>query len=205
MKIGIDIDNVLTLTNEGIIDELKENPFNLSCSLEEWTSYDFWKCFDITKKDTLNIFNNLIKKGFFNDVKLMPASKYVMSRYPLQKFFITSRRLDLEFQTKEWFEKSGISFVDDQVFFVGQGSWIEKEVERFKRKAFLADKLELDCFIEDEGEVAFEIAELGIPVILFNYPWNQHINHPKIHRVGHWKDKTSYWREAENIIRKLKK
>jgi uncharacterized HAD superfamily protein len=203
MKVGIDIDNVLALTYEGIIEEIKQ--FGMNVKLEEWVQYDFWNAFNITEEETWNMFNQIIDNGFFTKVNLMPACSYVIARNGFQKFYITSRLTAIEEQTKAWMEENGIHYDEDKLFFVGRGSWIYDNVPRFKRKAFVAEKLKLDCFIEDEGEVAYEIAELGIPVILFNFPWNQHVKHKNIYRVGHWNDKCSYWRETENVLKMIKK
>ncbi|RME54820.1 hypothetical protein D6777_02560, partial [Candidatus Woesearchaeota archaeon] len=144
----------------------------------------------------------LIDNGFFTELNKLPICSYVINKNGFEKYYITSRRPFLKEQTIDWLENHGIDFEHEKLYFVGTGSEFEN-IERFKRKAYLAKQLKLDCFIEDEGEVAYEIAMLEIPVILFNYPWNQHISHKNIYRVGHWNDKCSYWRETENILKKI--
>ncbi|MFH0797897.1 MAG: hypothetical protein V1906_00640 [Candidatus Woesearchaeota archaeon] len=201
MKVGIDIDNVLAATHECLLKRLNMQPFSLNLSLEEWKTYYFWDAFNISKERTQEMFHQIISEGFLMDIPAMPVGRYVLDRYGFEKYFITARPANQTGPTMEWLSKNQIKYSAKNLHFVGSGSRLEREIpSEVHRKAYLARKFGLHCFIEDCGEIAMEVARLGIPVILFNFPWNEHVSHPNIFRVGYWKDKCSYWKETENTL-----
>lgn len=44
----------------------------------------------------------------------------------------------------------------------------------------------LDAMIEDNPERAITFLEAGVPVVLFDYPYNRFIEHKLVHRVTNW-------------------
>ncbi len=201
MKVGIDIDNVLAATHECLLKRLSLQPFNLNLKLEDWGSYYFWEAFKMPREKAEKMFHKIVSDGFLLDIPAMPVGKYVLERYRFDKYFITARSVSQTESTIEWLLKNQIKHSAKNLYFVGTGSKLESEISSEPlRKAYLVRQLGLHCFIEDCGEIALEIAKLGIPVILFNFPWNEHVSHQNIFRVGHWKDKCSYWKETENTL-----
>lgn len=201
MKVGIDVDNVLAATHECLIKKLNFEHFSLKLNIEDWKSYYFWDAFNISKVKAEEMLHQVISDSFLLGIPAIPVGRYVLERYSFEKHFITSRPVSQTEATMEWLMKNQIKYSAKNLHFVGSGSKLEREISsEHLRKAYLARQLGLHCFIEDCGEIALEVAKLGIPVILFNYPWNEHVSHPNIFRVGHWKDKCSYWKETENTL-----
>ncbi|MEK6816211.1 MAG: hypothetical protein AABY09_01240 [Nanoarchaeota archaeon] len=201
MKVGIDIDNVLAATHESVVKRLNLQPFGLNLNIGDWKSYYFWEAFGIPKEKAEDMFNQIISDGFLMEIPAMPVGRYVLDRYSFERYLITARAVSQTGITMEWLLKNQIKYSAKNLFFVGSGSKLEREISsEHLRKAYLARHLGLHCLIEDCGEIALEVAKLGIPVILFNYPWNERVSHPNIFRVGHWKDKCSYWKETENTL-----
>ena len=53
-------------------------------------------------------------------------------------------------------------------------------------KVDIATKLGLDVFCEDDDVIALALAHAGIPVWLFDRPWNRDIAHARVIRVPGW-------------------
>jgi hypothetical protein len=53
----------------------------------------------------------------------------------------------------------------------------------------------LQYLFEDNGKTAMVYANNGVPVVLFNNPWNIAYEHPLIFRVGSWE-------QALDVVRK---
>lgn len=77
--------------------------------------------------------------------------------------------------------------------------FIRKSVrDNSKSKAEICKEIQADILIEDNLKYAQQVAQAGIKVLLFDYPWNQSSNlNPLIIRVCGWK-------EALNFINSLK-
>ena len=55
-------------------------------------------------------------------------------------------------------------------------------------KIRLAKELELDAFCEDDTVISQALAKAGVPVFLFDQPWNREVRGDRISRVAGWAD-----------------
>ncbi|MEA3378332.1 MAG: hypothetical protein U9Q69_01710 [Nanoarchaeota archaeon] len=199
MKLGLDIDDVCLKTRESILDYLNFR-FKLNIQLKSWNKTFLADAFKLPKEPIKRFFQEYKESDFFHNLEPLPFFREIANTMPHDKYFITMREKDLQEETEEQFERLLISFDSEKLFLVGEGTETAlREPIRKKRKAMLAKELGLDLFIEDDAEIALELANQGIPVLLFNYPWNQNTNAKGVIRIGDWKS-YDFWRLAEKCF-----
>jgi uncharacterized HAD superfamily protein len=97
-------------------------------------------------------------------------------------YFITSRRFDWRDSTLRWVERH-FSRNHENVLF-SHNHYIPSEKEdRRETKAEMCKRLRINFMIEDSPEYAYQISEVGVPVLLFDQPWNRNVNCAGIYRV----------------------
>lgn len=201
MRIGIDIDDVIAKTGQIFYQKINEH-FGLNINFTKVPSYDY-------------VDKEVFKKGFspheFYDylTKLQLTSTYHNELDPrrylediLKRFYqkghllylISNRHVLILPYTLVWLKKIGIL---PYLSGVIHNSYTQKPYGKFKVRE--AKRLKLDLFLEDALDYALPLAESGIPVILFDRPWNQSLKLPKnVYRVDGWK-------QVEVIMKKLAK
>lgn len=91
-------------------------------------------------------------------------------------YFISARGSHLRQVTEEWFLENALEF--DHIELIGSHDKIEA-----------AKKYEVDIFLEDKHDNAVMIHEAcGIPVLLFDTPYNQDSLPNGVIRVRNWKE-----------------
>lgn len=78
---------------------------------------------------------------------------------------------------EQWLKENGLEFNSIQYC---------SESNTPKDKLLACKKLNVDVMIDDKRDVALHLAENGIPVILFDAPYNQGLEHKNIRRVKSW-------------------
>jgi uncharacterized HAD superfamily protein len=116
---------------------------------------------------------------------------------------VTARPESMEEETRAWLDVHFPGIFDEVCFanhFHGTG------IKRSKSSVCL--ELGVSVFIEDAIHNAHDIAGAGIPVLLFDTPWNREEVPPSIIRVSSWKEIIAQIRkitEGNNFLTKEKK
>jgi uncharacterized HAD superfamily protein len=167
IKVGIDLDDVLTPTHEIMLEKAREE-LGIIKTIEDCTDYWLPKTLGLTDEHFQSFCDKLAEEGLLLNMPLFPEAKAVLDKYSdlIEPYFITSRQEKIMDYTHKWLASTGLTYNPDNVY-----SSI--------KKAELAVKLGLDLFIEDKGENAVELARKDIPVLLMRYPWNASILNPQ--------------------------
>ncbi len=199
MRIGIDIDDVIVKTGQVFYQKINEH-FGLNIDFTKVPSYDY-------------VDKEVFKKGFtpkeFYDylTKMQLSSTYheeLDSRRWLKEilkklyqrghllYLVSNRHVLILPYTTVWLKKTDIlSYLSGVI----HNSYTQKPYSSFKVRE--AKRLKLDLFLEDALDYALPIAQSGIPVILFDRPWNQAVKLPEnVYRADDWK-------QADKIIKDL--
>ncbi|MBI5945349.1 MAG: hypothetical protein HY864_13350 [Chloroflexi bacterium] len=167
--IGVDIDNVLSNTDH-VIRNLIEQEYGIVSRREQIIYWDYFKSLPITPEQEGVIF------GLFHDHYCLQAPiiqfaqeslKLLSANYLI--WLITSRPAKTNSLTKEWLNQHNIAY---------------NNLIHSNNKIELFDTVKL--LIEDNGKTAIDYVNKGVPVILFNCPWNTEHQHPMIFRVDNW-------------------
>ena len=97
------------------------------------------------------------------------ARKFVTMRNPLGAY---SRHL-----YRSWLRKHGLPF--DGIYLCSESNAAEEKL------AYCRD-CRAELMIDDRPDVTLLLAENGIPVLLFDAPYNQNFEHPNVARVYSW-------------------
>jgi uncharacterized HAD superfamily protein len=191
MKIGFDLDDVLLDFNTALI-SYAQRVHNMRYKRENIISYDYrvvWKCSEEKAKKIIF--------GFYKSPEHKTAKPIQGARLGIETlkknnelFVISSKPEHLRQTTMEWLNKHFPKmFVAVYLtnHFHGNG--------KKQTKGGLCGKLGIETFVEDAPEHAKNVAEIGIPVILFNTPWNQGVSDQQIKRAFNWRQIVSFLTE----------
>lgn len=189
IKIGIDIDNVLSESYPSYLSRFNAE-FGFTIQMAEIREFYFLDKFskeDTTgkKKQMIEFIDTLMRDMEFQ-INLPPIKDSVTiikkwAKLGYQIHFISARPVAIREMTKNWLNKNGY-FIPGAKLDLYDNKKHVNDVD-FKRE--IAEKEKIDIFIED----AFEIAMgMDIPVFLFDYPWNQGKLKKNITRVYSWRE-----------------
>ncbi|MDO3661306.1 hypothetical protein [Bacillus sp. C28GYM-DRY-1] len=173
LRLGIDIDG--TITAQDTFVPYLNRSFNLSISLNDMTDYDLTKLLNISQEEFWEWMNQN-EATIYKEALLAQHAKQSLDllKEEHKLIYITARRTHLTDITYEWFDRQNIHY--DHIELVGG----HHKVEAVKNH-------NIDLFFEDHHGNAMMIAkEAGIPVILFNSPYNQLPIDSNIIRVNNW-------------------
>lgn len=170
--LGIDIDNVISDTDQ-IIREIINNKFGVFSEREQIKSWNYSDSLPISLQQE-SIALDLFHKEYCKYVTpIYGASSSMKYLYGLSTIWlITGRDPSSEDLTKDWLYSNQIPY--DKLFFA-------------KDKIPFSESI--DLIIEDNWETTFRFANIGIPAILLNKPWNQNrLPNSLIYRATTWKE-----------------
>lgn len=175
LRFGIDIDG--TVTSPAAFVPFLNESFQLNITLEDVVQYEFYPL--------VNVSNEEFDKWFIeNEARIYAASplaegaNIVLQEWAKQHelIFISARGESMLELTREWFHNQGISF--NHIELIGS-----------HHKIAAAQKNKVDIFFEDKHDNAVMLhEELGIPVILFDTPYNRKTIPNGVKRVTSWSE-----------------
>ncbi len=194
MNIGIDIDNTITNTREIILDYIhkfdQENNLNTQMDLSQY-SLEASLRWDA---QLIQRFLNTYLADIYSNVRPKPHAIEVIEELHQchSIILITSRNQrdqSVTTSTLEWLSKYRLSY--DRL--------VMNNTENMHHFSKLAACLEndIDLMIEDHHDLSLELSHL-IPVLMFDYPYNNHLDVTNITRVQDW-------RQIKTIIKGLAK
>jgi uncharacterized HAD superfamily protein len=169
--VGVDADGVLFDFN-GAMQALFLSHYGIEYPLDAITAWDYTDCLPVTQEQFQFCFERLMRYEC-EQMPLVPGAvegmKWLAMAAGADQWVITARP-DYSYAATKWALRhhgvphSALIFADDKTEF--------------------ADVL--CCMIEDKAQTAMEFAELGVPVVLLDYPHNRDAAHPLITRVSNW-------------------
>lgn len=195
MRIGIDFDDVISKTGELLFEEMGTY-FGRTLDYHTTREYGFEKLLHISTEQVWQAFKDIHQRYSFHQ-KIQPMNDCLRVLKYLKKnghhlFIVSARRTWVLPYSTVWLKEQGILPLIDQVIHRPSDDTFSADY-----KAKQAKVLAFDLFIEDAPLYAQKIAEYGIPVILFDAPYNRSMKLPKnMYRIKGWK-------EVPGIINKL--
>ncbi len=194
MKIGIDIDNVLSELSASM--DLWHNRVH-GTNLEEkdHVAFDLESIWTCSKEESIKKILEFFDSSEFKATKIvLGAIEGVKSLTEDHELHVITSRADKVFdETIAWLNKH---FSDSfhKVHFTGQMCGAKSGN---RSKAMVCKEYGINILIEDALHYANNCANEGVKVLLFDWPWNQSEElHPNIIRVKSWQEILDY---IENI------
>ena len=174
-KLGVDLDGVIASLWTEVVAEVKKL-YNVDLPQEDnLQKYDIEKCTDITREQLTYIF----KKGnVFKNPGLIHGAKEAIDRLneDFSIHIITNRDCypGIEYDTAKWLRKNKIQY--REIIYTDE------------KKAPHVIKANVEYMIENKGETAYDLADMGQKMLLLDYPYNRAFEHKNIIRVYSWHD-----------------
>ncbi len=187
MKIGIDADGVLTDMTAFNLEYgkrfFKREPENLA-------GYSVEDIFCCTSKDEfrfgLRYYTTYCKKWPPRDdcppvVQKLNSDKHELYEITARKFATMNNPLGWYVRKMfcKWLKEYELDFKD--IYYCSESNSPRDKLKGCRR-------FNIDIMIDDKPEVAYFLAEQGIPVLLFDAPYNQDVRGNNIIRVMNWDD-----------------
>ena len=178
-KIAIDIDGVMLDSMSKLV-ELYNAQHKTNYRLEQLTKWEVWEPLKTTKKEVFELFDQITDKGLWPQVN--PCDPYAPT--VTQKL---SKQYEIQLVTARTVES--MNPVLDRLMGLGYvfDGAIRVAVQDTTAKAKFAKDFKF--FVDDSPYQSMAIAEAGGTVLLYDQPWNRHIEDtPNLCRVRDWKD-----------------
>ncbi len=182
MVIGIDIDNTITHTTETIMHYarifgeqrgLNTTPDPRYYYLEDTLGWD-----KAVAEEFLSHYLGCIYRDMLPKEQAVEVIQELKREHEI--ILITSRNRqypEVEKITREWLDQNGIAY--DRLILNATGNM------HYFSKLVVCQQNRVDLMIEDHHDLVSEICG-HIPVIMFDYPYNRHVNANNVIRVEHW-------------------
>ncbi|WP_071460144.1 hypothetical protein [Bacillus massilinigeriensis] len=172
-RLGIDIDGTVTCPSS-IIPFLNKD-FELNITLQDIKEYDLLPLVSVSREEFNKWFMDN-EPEIYKTSPLAIGAKYILQKWQEEHelYFISARGHHLLDVTKAWFSTHDLLF--SHIELIGSHDKVET-VKNFS----------VELFFEDKHDNAVAIHEqCGIPVILFNTPYNQDPIPEGVVRVNDW-------------------
>ncbi|GAA0341334.1 nucleotidase [Bacillus carboniphilus] len=179
LRFGIDIDG--TVTNPNSLLPHINKAFGSNLKLEDVTQYDLSKVMKVSPEEFHKWFV-VAEHDIYSTSPLAQGAKEVLSQWKEQfeLYFISARGSEHLEATKKWFDSNELFF--HHIELIGTHD-----------KIGAAKKYDVDIFLEDKHDNAVNIhLECGIPVLLFDTPYNREPIPNGVIRVTSWEEANTW-------------
>lgn len=186
-RIGLDIDDVIIDFNKGFL-EFYNAKYGTSYAPSDRKEYYYHPMFGVTQEDMQKEYDEYTFSHFHISTTPVGGVKDALQKLKGNQFFLISARPEKKRKvTEEWFEHHLGDLIEiHAIHLTGQH---RNSVTEVKKKGAIAQELGIDIFVEDAITNAYDVASYGVPVLLFDTPWNQTDSLPPlITRVYSWNE-----------------
>ena len=191
LKIGVDCDEPLADFNAHLCPWMNAK-YGTDYKREDIISYKLWEIWKCSKEEALKIIEHFYEEQLEHVPPVegsIAAVKELAQQHEL--LVITSRFGSAISKTVPWINQHFSNKFSDVVFTKNYAKG-----GNGKTKAQICKELGVDILIEDFIQYSLDCNKLGIPVLLFNTPWNQDSELPEgmtklpqgIVRVNSWEE-----------------
>jgi hypothetical protein len=181
LRIGIDVDDVLAESLPGYIERFRRR-FGHVVRIEEAAWEMFRRFPEISSEQMGGFFDELEATDFLATRPVYPEAVAAVRKLAAdghRLFVVTGRLTQHREHTRRLLQQAGVvDLFEDLVHRNGETA--------AEYKPRIVRELRLNLLIEDELHVALAAAEVPIPVLLFDRPWNQADLPHGMTRVSSW-------------------
>ena len=178
-RFGIDIDGTITKPDSML--PYINKAFQLQLTLEDINQYEFYPFVNVPTHEFDQWFHEN-EPIMYLESPMVKYAKQVLQQWKedFELYFISARNQNLLPVTKQWFSNNDLLY--HHIELIGTHN-----------KVATVKKHQIDLFFEDKHDNAVAIAEqCGIPVILFDTPYNRMATPRNVIRVDTWLE-ASQW------------
>lgn len=202
MRIGVDLDDVVAVC---CVPYLKRFAAEYGVELPDedelgWHVLDHYES-QVPARERDRFRRRTYDEGFFETLEPYADATEALERIVNaghEIHFITARAERRRVVTEQWLRQKGLLNYARTVRLKPRGDFRpDAPPGRYDPyssadyKVRVAKELHLDRFCEDDVVIAEMLAKAGVPVWLFDRPWNRELAHPNIRRVNGWDEVTA--------------
>lgn len=187
MRIGIDIDDTIALTNDKLIEEaLKFDSEKLKGKgFKNKKAYSFMEMFYWSVVDVDNFLKTIRNSRFFLGIEPISDAALYVNKLALEGneiIFITRRQnsLGVRMKTKKWLKDHGFNY--NKIFF------------GCKKKGEVCEREGISLFIDDDIKNIYDAMDYGVDVLLFESRYTK--DEDELKKVATWADVYKYVSEV---------
>lgn len=181
LRIGIDVDDVLAESLPGYLEAFRRR-FGREVRIEEAAWEIFRRYPEISATQMWGFFSELEASDFLGTRPVYPEAVGAVKALAAnghRLFVVTGRLTQHRDHTRRLLQRAGLlEFFEELVHRDNEAAT--------DYKPRIVREMKLDLLVEDELHVALAAADVPIPVLLFDRPWNQGELPPGITRVSDW-------------------
>ncbi|WP_134686991.1 hypothetical protein [Brevibacillus migulae] len=186
LTIGIDIDG--TVTDPGSIVPLMNEAFGKNLAYAECREYNLARVYNISDEEFVDWLDEYGPR-LYREAPVHGMADMVLQTWHQQQLhqlvYISAREDKHRDVTLQWFERYAIPY--HHIELIGSHD-----------KLSAAKRWNVDLFLEDRRENALQLSEeLGIPVLLFDTPYNQGELPALVRRIYSWDEVAAIVKEME--------
>lgn len=185
MKIGVDLDDVLSQSTPALIKFHNDN-YGTDFKIENLKTYKLLTILGSNKERAQKKLSEFHTSSYGREAKPITDARKILQKLKKGNDFyvITARTDDLEVETRRWI-KDNYPNIFSEIYLTNE--FLKKNPSVTKKT--VCDNLGIDVFIEDNLDYAIECIGPGRKIFLLDYPWNQTDKLPKeITRVYSWNE-----------------
>lgn len=184
MKIGVDIDNTITHTTEMIMHYARIFGAELGLNTVPDPHYYYLEDALGWDRETADLFLNSYLGRIYREMRPKEQAVEVLRQLKNEHelVLITSRNQqfpEVEKVTLDWLARYDIVY-DDLILNATPNMHFFSKLEACLQHG-------VEVMIEDHHDLILELAQ-AFPVIVFDYPYNRHIQAENVYRVCHWQE-----------------
>ncbi len=185
--IGVDFDDVIVSTNTALA-MWHNRVHGTSYQMDHILTYDLTKIWGCSKEEMHRRIYDFFDS---HEHTMTPPILGAVRALKLLK----DKKIHVVTARQEEFRALTLFLAEQHVPFLSNNFHFPNSLTAPRTKAQVCEDLGVEVFIDDHLEYARDVASVGIPVFLFDTPWNQTNNLPhNVERVHSW----------EEIVQKLK-
>ncbi len=186
MHIGVDLDSVLAEIIPAM-DRFHNETYHTKIKLADHKSFNLSEVWGGTSDDAYNKLLRFQQSAYFDIIKPVKGARRGIAGLNKKHTLsvITARPYLLEKKTIAWLDK----YFPKKFKHIYHTNQAARSNEPFVKKSEIGKKLGIEMMIEDNLDFAIDIVSIGVPVFLFDQPWNRVKKLPKgITRVYSWRE-----------------
>ncbi|MES2134886.1 MAG: hypothetical protein V4449_01430 [Patescibacteria group bacterium] len=181
--LGVDFDDVLVRTGNALA-EFHNATYGTTYSRDDVSSFHLHEVWNCTPEEARARIDEFISTEFHHNSEAVlgayDALKQLSQTYEI--VIVTGRMHVWRDKTIEWLEKNFLGLYRE-IHFTNHD---DPDPSKRRLKSEFVTELGISLFIDDALKFATDVASVGVPVLLFDTPWNQGEVPPGVTRVHSW-------------------
>ena len=174
-RIGVDLDDVVCSYVPALL-QFINTQHGTEYTVADVKQWNIHECIEREEQFVKAAMDHFMYSGGFSNLQPIPGAIETINRLKNnghQIYFITSRSSKATHDTYEWMDAHGLGI--ENIFFDRDKAWVAK-------------RLGLDMFVDDNLSNLDAISERGIETICFDHPWNRTFGRRAHMRYHKWED-----------------